>query len=367
MLKEGDYLDPFNRQDAMEIIAFADMANFQMHEQRRRDHRASMYGPYGLCFNTLRLTGSDAKDGRALTKRSFINHIANSDKEESCLVSTLWKLGIEPGAIVRNKGNSAYAFIVPPYTMWSKFGDAYSWPLKDSAPHSNCILNMHTELLLHDSEVHAEGVEVSELQVGQWVRLKSKATSRIFKVTEVSTGKVSVKLNDGLWNLVHELLAVSGANVIEAKKPVSLPEEDDVIRVGDTVTILEDDGSKLHLPYLGKHVVVVEIEPGDAGNERCDIIRYSRGIGLPIGMFRYRFKKIKAGGPVSTKSKPSSDEQVHRKAEKERGTVEGRCIQRSAPGRSCATGSRHTGHRARAAVSRSQCRTGAIRFTIQRS
>lgn len=415
MLKHGDYLKPFTREDAMDIIAFAHMAKFPMHPYRASDHRALIFGPDALYFSKEHgLSGGTGPGGRPVTKREFLTQIANSDDNNKFEACTMYKLGIEPGAIVKPDG--VHAFIVPPYTMWTPLSGSYAWMQKDGAPHGYCWINTEVQLLADSYNVHPAGVEVSKLCVNQWVRLKDKERlpNAIFRVADASKDGTRAWLeNYKQWVFASELLAVSAARIPQ-------PMEDTEIRVGDTVERTVDNKT-LDRPHLKKGFigVVTEINgnglhfetPGGVGDRdkyrkviartlMDDVIRAgdwvdgawikgeldrwgskyrvakadsealwveetTNGELVKYPFSSYKLNKAKAGGPVSTIQQQPHEYQVSGATVQKREPVEGRCIQRPVPGRSCAVGSRHQGHGARVAVSRAKCRNGFISFTVQ--
>lgn len=84
--------------------------------------------------------------------------------------------------------------------------------------------------------------------------------------------------------------------------------EDDEIRVGDMVEIVDDSGCHEARGKRGNRYTVDAVE----GQGEYDIVECAG-----IRMFRIRFKKIKAGGPVSTNKTTNTDGKVYRQLESE--------------------------------------------------
>jgi len=81
-----------------------------------------------------------------------------------------------------------------------------------------------------------------------------------------------------------------------------IPPDDDVIRVGDTVELVNDEGVTRRWKKGSRHIVTrVFTRPGLEGQIQAKDID---------GLFTKRFKKIKAGGPVSVNKTTSSHEQI---------------------------------------------------------
>ena len=418
MLKQGDYLKPFTSEDAKEIIAFAEMADFPMHDQRRSEHRELMFSASGLCFTMNGLTGSDCKTGRPFTKQEFLTHIANSDNHERFQVCTMYKLGIEPGAIVSAHYTSP--FIIPSYCLWTKERDGFQWKTKDCAPHRDCYLNSDIELMVFATDVCREGISVSRLYESQWVRLNDHGiTNEIFKIVAVSSDQQKVLLDNDRWYEIKQLLAITAEKTNPIPGVPTNKVEDAEIRVGDTVertvnnklldkphfkkgfigVVTEINGDGLHFgPFavgdrdkyrkiITRSLMDNVIHAGDwvdgcwikgklhiwgskyrvaKADSEALWVEATTGQLVKYPFSSYKLNKVKAGGPASTIQQQPHEYQVSGAKVQKREPVEGRCVQRPVPGRSCAVGSRHQGHRASIAVSRAKCRNGTVRFTVQR-
>lgn len=130
------------------------------------------------------------------------------------------------------------------------------------------------------------------------------------------------------------------------------PVDDDIIRVGDWVRRVSggrsgpvEEGFEGIVTQMSTDKVTLSVDETESGH------------------FTRNFKKIKAGGPVSTTNNQTHG-QVQGTSQQDSGGTRGRTVERPDAGRQGATGSGHPGKRASKPPSRFRGAIGVVRFTL---
>ena len=271
-------------------------------------------------------------------------------------------LGIVPGAEVEWSGrfSNSGKFIVPPYDKWYDAGGGdYMWMQYDGAPNGECWI-IGSDYYI--PKVINTPKPVARFKVGDmvvcprshrddhgnnpyWNPSMDECVGKPMRI-DAQTRSRNWMMNNQ-WSFHEDWL-------------IPYTEEDDVIRVGDTVE-RGPDWEWNDQDRRCRGVVQKDTEDGWFN------VRWSHG-----GDNTYRWskdghkdiQKVKAGGPVSTTQKPSSHEQVQGASDIDSGRAEGRVVERPDAGRQGATGGRHPGKPASQPQSRFTGAKGTVRFTL---
>lgn len=134
---------------------------------------------------------------------------------------------------------------------------------------------------------------------------------------------------------------------------VQAPIDDDIIRVGDLVEIIDDSGCNAAKGRIGERMLVDRV---DASNDNWAIVRCGE-----VHMVKHRFKKIKSAGLNPVQTNTNKDELQGTSQAQGSSSRNGRAVELRVRGGQVAMGVRHPGHPQAAERPRADVARGSFR------